>query len=62
VTAFWVGNREFDPKEVGHRYDRAPGGFRFDTALPGNSNAGHDYGTGITDAERWDLIEYLKTF
>jgi hypothetical protein len=62
VTAFWVGSREFDPREVGHRYDRGADTFRFDTSLPGNSNSGHDYGTAITDAERWDLIEYLKTF
>jgi mono/diheme cytochrome c family protein len=58
---FRVGSREFDPKEVGHRYDAAAGGFEFDTSLPGNGNSGHDYGTGVTDADRWDLVEYLKT-
>lgn len=59
---FWVGSREFDPREVGHRSDRAAGGFRFDTTLPGNGNGGHAYGTALTDAERWDLVEYLKSF
>jgi hypothetical protein len=30
--------------------------------LPGNYNSGHEYGTGnLTEQERWDLIEYLKT-
>jgi len=44
-----------------------------DTTIPGNSNAGHEftdalaYGFKIvgnkrlTEAQRWDLIEYLKT-
>ena len=34
-----------------------------DTALPGNSNVGHDtYGTdALTDEQRWQLVEYLKT-
>ena len=56
---FHVGNREFDPKAVGFSNDAGP--FEFDTALPGNSNAGHDYGTRLTEEERRDLIEYLKT-
>lgn len=68
---FTVGSVEFDPVKVGYRSDpEAPGGsfvFRVrDEAtgepIPGNSNAGHDYGTGaLTDAERMDLVEYLKT-
>ena len=32
-----------------------------DTTGPGNSNAGHDYGTGLSSAEKGELIEYLKT-
>jgi hypothetical protein len=27
----------------------------------GNSNAGHEYGTAISDAERMQLLEYLKS-
>jgi len=27
----------------------------------GDSNAGHNYGTDLTDAEKRDLIEYLKS-
>jgi cytochrome c5 len=41
---FVVGSREFDPVKVGfisQGYD----GSVFDTSLPGNSNAGHEYGT-----------------
>ena len=45
----------------------APGAFLVDTGLPGNSNAGHEYGTGadglppLTEAEIWALVEYMKT-
>ncbi len=60
-TTFYVGSREFDPNNVGFRSDKTPGAFLFDTRLPGNSNAGHDYGTTLTADQRWDLIEYLKT-
>jgi hypothetical protein len=36
--------------------------FRFDTSLPGNSNAGHQYGLSLGAADKNALIEYLKTF
>ncbi len=61
---FTVGSREFDPKGVGFKTDPFPGGFEFDTALAGNRNTGHSgprYGTELTDEERWQLVEYLKT-
>ena len=32
-----------------------------DTAGSGNSNSGHDYGTNLSDNDKHDLIEYLKT-
>ncbi len=69
---FMVGSREFDPEKVGLKssgYD----GFLFNTDLPGNSNAGHEYGTvrrtlpdgrvlePLTREQRLDLVEYLKT-
>jgi cytochrome c5 len=60
-TSFLVGARAFDPEKVGFKtegYD----GFMFDTSVPGNSNAGHVYGAcRMTDEERWDLIEYMKS-
>ncbi|MGH7957613.1 MAG: cytochrome c [Opitutaceae bacterium] len=66
---FYRGYDVYDPKSVGfvssiaadrdHRY------FRFDTALPGNGNAGHEgraYGTELAPADKDALIEFLKTF
>lgn len=58
---FQVGSRDYDQKAVGFV---SSGGFRFDTTLPGNSNAGHDFGTAVLGADkdkRHALIEYLKT-
>ena len=34
----------------------------FDTTRPGNSNAGHTYGTDLPAAEKRDLLEYLLSF
>ncbi len=67
---FYVG-REFDPIKVGLDTSGKPGTFLFDTALRGNSNAGHSFedaprGNGVigplfTDEQRWALVEYLKS-
>jgi Cytochrome c len=35
--------------------------FLYDTALPGNGNQGHKYGTHLNVADKAALIEYLKT-
>ncbi|MGH7230549.1 MAG: c-type cytochrome [Nitrospiraceae bacterium] len=46
-------------EEKGRRY------FAFDTAVPGNSNRGHEgarYGTELPAEEKAALVEYLKTF
>jgi hypothetical protein len=57
---FSVGRWEYDPKQVGYVSDgTAP--FVFDTRVAGNSNRGHEYGVTLSDAERWALVEYLKT-
>ena len=67
---FMVGSRELDVKKVGFKYgesDYRDGesdfkGFLFDTTKPSNSNAGHEYGTrAMTDEDRWDLVEFLKS-
>jgi hypothetical protein len=60
---FNVGTREFDPERVGYLTDPRPDNpFVFDTALEGNSNAGHDYGNSIlTPDDRKALVEYMKT-
>jgi processive rubber oxygenase RoxA-like protein len=66
-TSFYIGSWEFDPVKVGYVDDERPGSFFFDTTLKGNSNAGHEYGTGdygtdpFTEDEIWALVEYMKT-
>ncbi|MDN3639206.1 di-heme-cytochrome C peroxidase [Simiduia curdlanivorans] len=69
---FVVGSREFDPRKVGFR-SQGYSGFAFNTAIYGNYNTGHEYAAGKTaqpngqvlpaldDAERMELLEYLKT-
>lgn len=62
IKTFYVGTREFDPKEVGLEYKtETPGSFTFDTTIPGNLNTGHVYGTQLNDDQKWALIEYMKT-
>ncbi|MCE3608234.1 di-heme-cytochrome C peroxidase [Massilia sp. P8910] len=69
-ATFQVGSREFDPVKVGIRSE-GYAGFTFDTRLPGNSNAGHEYGAvavvkgdirvpPLTREERLDLLDFLK--
>ena len=69
-ATFQVGAREFDPVKVGMRSE-GYAGFTFDTRLPGNSNAGHEYGTSaivkggktlppLSKEDRLDLLDYLK--
>lgn len=63
-ASFNVGTREYDPAKVGYvSAPSAPGnGFAFDTKVRGNSNIGHDYRVGeLTEAQRWALVEYMKT-
>jgi hypothetical protein len=63
-ATFQVGSREYDAKDMGYV---DAGGFRFDTTVPGNSNAGHEgliYGNAELAAnpdELDALLEYLKT-
>ena len=57
---FSVGRREFDPEKVGYVSDgQIP--FVLDTAMTGNSNRGHEYGTTLSETDRAALLEYLKT-
>ena len=67
---FWVGNFEFNPKQIGYNSEPFKGGFLFDTRITGNSNRGHEFragcredgviGRALEPEERWALIEYLK--
>ena len=58
----YMGNWDFDPVRVGYETSSPfVGASILDTRLPGNSNAGHEFGTDLGDADRAALIEYLKT-
>lgn len=71
-SEFKVGSREFDPIKVGLRTEGYEG-FPFKADKRGDYNTGHEYGTAhapavngvkqdpLTDAERWELVEYIKT-
>ncbi len=58
ANTFHRGSRVFDEQELGYTDE---GGYLFDTTTRGNLDSGHDYGTKLTDNEKRDLIEYLKT-
>jgi hypothetical protein len=58
AKTFHRGSRTFDEKEMGYTDE---GAYVLDTAGSGNSNSGHDYGTKLSENEKRDLIEYLKT-
>jgi hypothetical protein len=58
VKTFHRGSRVFDEEVMGYT---DAGTYLFDTAASGNSNSGHDYGTKLSEAEKRELIEYLKT-
>jgi RoxA-like, cytochrome c-like len=67
---FYLG-REFDPVKVGLDTSGKSGKFLIDTALRGNSNAGHSFENGplgngivgplLTEEQRWAIVEYLKS-
>jgi hypothetical protein len=62
-ASFMVGSRLFDAKNVGYSTDQSPfknASFAADPAN-GNGNGGHDFGTRLSEDDRWALIEYLKT-
>jgi len=73
---FLVGGHALDYRRMGiagvawsDGVTRYPAGYApfagpelFDTALPGMSNRGHERpSAGLSDAEKWAVIEYLKT-
>jgi mono/diheme cytochrome c family protein len=66
---FYRGNDILDNSKLGFIADAAEQQgrklFLYDTALPGNGNAGHSgkaYGTELAATDKTALIEYLKTF
>ncbi|WP_192360358.1 c-type cytochrome [Mesorhizobium mediterraneum] len=66
---FYRGDNTYDPVDVGFRSPDAPDArnyFKFDAAVRGNSNKGHDYPWAYEDLRRNPddlaaLLEYLKT-
>jgi len=64
---FMVGSKKYDRVNVGYVTDESP--FKDGKLVvsgsdvqPGNSNTGHEFGTKLSDDEKWQLIEYLKQF
>ena len=57
-SKFRVGTTRFDPTTLGYA-DSGP--FEFDTTKPGNSKLGHAYGTQLSEEEKQQLIEFIKT-
>lgn len=71
--AFCVGHRGYDLDKVGYKLleptnGKCPAGDSLlDTndaqaSLKGNSNKGHEFGTEMSEADKRDLIEFLKGF
>jgi uncharacterized protein (DUF2235 family) len=68
---FYLGNKQFDPVNLGLDTSPLKGATEFRVDLPGNSNAGHEFNDGpkgngvigrkLTKEERLQIIEYLKT-
>ena len=61
VTSFHVGSWEMDPVNVGFVTGAGPASSELVTSIPGNSNSGHAYGTELSDTEKRELIEHIKT-
>jgi mono/diheme cytochrome c family protein len=65
--AFVRGLEDLDPERGGFvapacdPRQKPEVGFCYDVSQPGNYNGGHNYGTGLGDADRADLLAYLKT-
>jgi hypothetical protein len=68
---FYLGNKQYDPVKLGLSSDPLEGASEFRTDLPGNSNSGHEFNDGpkgngvigrkLSQEERMEIIEYLKT-
>jgi len=60
---FTRGSDVYDPERMG--FVSGPPtvgeGFVQDASVDGNGNQGHEYGTQLSDDDKHDLIEYLKT-
>lgn len=57
-TSMHRGSRIYDETAMGYTDD---GPYILDNSSPGSSNAGHDYGTDLSESDKKDLIEFLKS-
>jgi uncharacterized protein (DUF2235 family) len=68
---FYLGRKEYDPVKLGLSTEPLKGAKEFRTDKAGNSNAGHEFNDGplgngligrkLSEEERMEIIEYLKT-
>ena len=68
---FYLGSKQYDPVHLGIDTSYLKGATKFCTDRPGNSNAGHEFNDGpighgvigrkLSEEERMEIIEYLKT-
>ncbi|MEP7355552.1 MAG: di-heme-cytochrome C peroxidase [Acidobacteriota bacterium] len=68
---FWTGSKQFDPVKVGRDTGELADGYLFKTSQDGNANSGHEFNDGpkgngiigpkLSEADRWALVEYLKS-
>jgi hypothetical protein len=63
AAEFCVGSDLYDVKNIGYVSTTPCSArqFLFDTRIRGNSNSGHVYGTELSDTDKANLLEYLKT-
>jgi len=63
---FYRGYDVYDQAKLGFVSDVAAADgqvfSRYDTAVPGNANSGHVYGTTLSADDKRAIVEYLKTF
>jgi hypothetical protein len=61
-ATFPIGHLEYDPGKVGYATEvSGTPRFTFDVSKPGNANVGHEFGIELSDEEKRDLLEYLKS-
>lgn len=63
-SEFYRGYDVLDPRNLGFISDGDEArrvGYRFDVRERGNGNQGHEYGTNLSESDRNDLLEFLKT-
>ncbi len=59
---FHRGSEIYNPDKMGFQSSVAgPGTSEYDTSIRGNSNVGHTYGVDLSEEEKRDLLEFLKT-